>query len=348
MAPDPRQSELDRQRAQWRQANLMALWESPTAHKPPPGPLAGHIWPWEVIRPLAMNTTQLTSPEIVERRVLQLTNPYSTSPNDESSVKNLAAAIQILLPGEAARPHRHSMNALRFVLEGEEAVTVVDGKPCPMQVGDLILTPAWTWHEHHHLGTSPVMWLDVLDVPLHSYLETAKFEPGPIKEPRNTVLDAVFAAPNFLPEITGPSTPHSPVFRYPFADAVAAVAHAPRSPCGARIVRYVNPVTGGSALSTIDCRLIELGSGERTIPYLTNANAVAMVVEGEGETSIGGKTFQWRPMDLMTIPQENWVTHLAFKKSARLLVISDREALRRLGLFEETYGAMGHTAASLI
>lgn len=30
----------------------------------------------------------------------------------------------------------------------------------------MVLTPAWTWHEHKHEGTEPVFWLDGLDVGL--------------------------------------------------------------------------------------------------------------------------------------------------------------------------------------
>jgi gentisate 1,2-dioxygenase len=330
--------DIEAQRTAWSRANVMALWESLTAHKPPPGPVAGHLWPWQVLRSLALDTAKIKSPSIVERRVLQLTNPYRTSPADESTVKNLAAAIQVLLPGESARPHRHSMNALRFVLEGEGAVTVVDGKPCPMHVGDLILTPAWCWHEHSHGGSSPVIWLDALDVPLHAYHGTAQFEPGPVKAEPVTVPDASFSVPNFLPEIIPPSAPYSPVFRYPYSDAVNAVRRAPPSPCGARIVRYVNPLTGGAPMSTMDCRLMQLEAGSRTRPYRMNGNAVLLVVEGEGRSRIGNVNFDWRPTDIITVPQGNWASHLASDGVARLLVISDREALRRLGFFEESYG----------
>ena len=97
----------------------------------------------------------LANPAAVERRVLSLVNPGSKSVEDEATIQNLSAAIQILLPGELARPHRHSMNALRFVLEGSGALTVVDGKPCAMEFGDLILTSAWCWHEHVDRGNGP-------------------------------------------------------------------------------------------------------------------------------------------------------------------------------------------------
>jgi gentisate 1,2-dioxygenase len=48
------------------------------------------------------------------------------------------------LPGANLAPlpgHRHTPNASRIVVEGEGAVTVVDGEPCAMVPGDLILTP---------------------------------------------------------------------------------------------------------------------------------------------------------------------------------------------------------------
>ena len=36
----------------------------------------------------------------------------------------------------------------------------------PMQTGDLVTTPAWTWHDHYNESSQPVIWLDVLDVRL--------------------------------------------------------------------------------------------------------------------------------------------------------------------------------------
>ena len=136
-----------------------------------------------------------------------------------STTTNLATALQILLPGEKARPHRHTMNALRFVIEGKGASTVVDGKDCPMEEGDLVITPGWTWHEHVHHGNAPIIWLDALDAPLHRYLGTDEFEPGPAHDMPDTADDSAFAFPNIVPELSEPATPFSPVFRYPWAAA---------------------------------------------------------------------------------------------------------------------------------
>ncbi|MGH7075966.1 MAG: cupin domain-containing protein [Stellaceae bacterium] len=278
----------------------------------------------------------ISSPAIVERRVLQLVSPHSRTPEDEKTVRNLAAAIQMLLPGETARPHRHSMNALRFVLEGSGAETIVNGKVCPMEVGDLILTPGWCWHEHRHRGDGPMIWLDALDVPLHLGLGTSEFEPGPIHDLPVTLPDATFAVANILPHTGGAAAPHSPVFRYPYADAAAAVTVAPRGRDGARRVNYVNPTNGGAAMALMDCQLVQLEPGEPTLPFRSNGNAICTVVEGDGTSVIGDTTLSWRPRDILTLPQGNWIAHRS-ERGARLFITSDREVLVRLGLLKEEY-----------
>src|SRR5712691_1606163 len=198
MAAAPR--DISEIRKAWQEANLAPLWENARAHRPAPGPEAAHLWSWEKIRPLIAAAVEVASPAAIERRVLQLVPPHPREQEEQQTSRTLSANIQILLPGEKARPHRHSMNALRFVLESSGAVTVVDGKPCPMEEGDLILTPAWTWHEHVHQGSAPIVWLDSLDVPLHHYLGTGAFEPGPVAGMPETVADAAFAVANVVPD----------------------------------------------------------------------------------------------------------------------------------------------------
>jgi gentisate 1,2-dioxygenase len=50
------------------------------------------------------------------------------------------AAWQLLLPGEKALCHKHTIFAIRFLIEGEGAYTAVGGKKMYMGKGDLILT----------------------------------------------------------------------------------------------------------------------------------------------------------------------------------------------------------------
>ena len=63
--------------------------------------------------------------------------------------------LQLILPGETAPNHRHSPSAVRLVIEGSGGFTLVQGEKCPMERGDLILTPSGLWHEHGHEGLDP-------------------------------------------------------------------------------------------------------------------------------------------------------------------------------------------------
>ena len=82
----------------------------------------------------------------------------------------LYAGLQLIMPGEFARAHRHTAAALRFIVEGENTYTAVAGERCYMRPGDFIVTPSWTWHEHRNESEEPTIWLDVLDVPLIRFL----------------------------------------------------------------------------------------------------------------------------------------------------------------------------------
>jgi gentisate 1,2-dioxygenase len=207
-----------------------------------------------------------------------------------------------------------------------------------MEVGDLVITPAWTWHEHVHRGAGPMIWLDALDVPLHHYLGTGVFQPGPANDVPPQLADAAFAVANIVPDGAAFDAPHSPVFRYPWAAAAQAVAAAPVAPDGSRRVRYVNPLTGGSAMALLDCCLVELSAGERTVPVRSTSNAVCTVVEGSGASRIGDETIAWEPKDVFTLPAGNWISHQPRGGTARLFVASDREVFRRLGLLREELG----------
>ena len=117
------------------------------------------------------------------RRTLRLTNPgleYGTTPT-------FWASIQYILPGEIATAHRHAATALRFIMDGEGADTTVDGESYEMNKGDLVLTPSWSFHDHEHKGSTPMVWLDVLDITLVRKLEAVFFEPSDL--PRRPVND---------------------------------------------------------------------------------------------------------------------------------------------------------------
>ena len=204
--------------------------------------------------------------ENAERRALMLVNPDFGGKSFTTT--NLFAGIQILEPGESAVSHRHTPSAMRFVIEGG-GITSVNGEPCPMEPGDLILTPNWAWHEHSNPADRRSVWLDALDIPLAQNLGPMFMEHGGSNAREfdlSAIPDRAFAVAGYVPDTDAPATPYSPMFRYPWTQTLAALEAAPAAPDGARRVRYTNPVDGGPVIRSMDCYAWELARGRETRP----------------------------------------------------------------------------------
>ena len=311
--------------------NVLAMWEQELR---PNRPLVtSQIWRWQAMTPLIDDAVSATNMDDAERRVLILRNPGLASGGD-GAAPNLSVNLQVLMPGERARPHRHTMHALRFVLEGSGTTTTVEGKICPMLPGDLVLTPGMTWHQHANDGNERAVWVDALDVPVHGYLDNRVFEPGPVHGALEVPPDAVFAA-GLAPDRPSSSWAYSPKFRYPWEATAAALEALKPAADGLRRLRYVNPATGGAILSTIDCYVLGLAKGVETAAYRTNSNAVCVVVEGDGQSRIGDDTVSWGPKDIFTLPHGQWISHKASNARTRLFQITDRELFRRLDFLRD-------------
>ncbi|HXQ50511.1 MAG TPA: cupin domain-containing protein [Stellaceae bacterium] len=321
-------------RAALNAANMSALWEDEgRTGGPRHGPEPALLWRWEQVEPLITQAVRATSIETADRRVLSLRKPASNSVLTGLTT-NLVAALQILMPGEVAPAHRHTMGALRFVMEGEGAETLVDGKSCPMAPGDMILTPGWTWHEHVHKGSTRMVWFDGLDVPIHSHLETIRFEPGPARNMPVQLPDAAFAASGLVPQASFDRRSYSPLYRYPWDTAKAALAETPRAEDGSRTLRYTNPLNGGPAMDLIDCFLVGLDPNKPTAQTRSTATAICVVAEGSGSSRVGERDLAWGRNSIFTVPHGNWVSHRA-DTDAIIFMMTDRDLMQRLGVLRD-------------
>src|SRR5512143_1984917 len=168
--------------------HIYGLWELASQMTAHPEPKAiPYMWPWSQLEPIVKASGEMV-PVGDERRALQLFNPGLGG--RWATTNNLIAAVQLLLPGEVARAHRHTPTAIRFIMEGDGAYTSVDGERVYMTPGDLILTPSWSWHDHGNDTDRPVVWLDGLDIPLVQALNAMFFQfydqrQVPVSKPRN-------------------------------------------------------------------------------------------------------------------------------------------------------------------
>ena len=315
-----------------KRASVSALW---TRNVYPQRGEAPRIWRWAEIEPLLNRAVTEAPMTVAERRVLTLVNQSVFGADDfVATTTNLSANFQIIMPGEKAPSHRHTINALRFVVEGEGAVTIVDEKACPMAERDMVLTPAMCWHEHTNPGAKRVIWLDVLDGPLVRQLDVVRFERERKVPPPALPADSAFAAAGFVPaEMPVPG--HSPMFRYAWSDAERALAATAPAADGARRLRYAHTATGGPALNLIDCFLLAPAAGKATRAYRSTSNAVCLVAGGSGKSRIGESTIAWTRNDLFTLPHGHWISHEAAEPGTVLFVATDREILRRLDLLAD-------------
>ena len=159
-------SDLARLSRDLKSLNAKPLWER-TARMGPGTPALPTIWRYRDMRPQLMRAIDLITAKEAERRVFMLENPGL--PGSGYITSSLYCGMQVIKPGEIAPAHRHTPNALRFIIEGEGAYTTVEGERVPMRPGDFVLTPGWSWHDHGHLGKAPVVWLDALDNPFGQF-----------------------------------------------------------------------------------------------------------------------------------------------------------------------------------
>jgi len=102
-----------------------------------------------------------------------------------------------------------------------------------------------------------------------------------------------------------------------------------------RVIRYVNPATGGAVMPTLDCYAARLRAGTPMRTKRTTYNVVCLVGAGEGRWHIGEETCEWSQHDVFTIPHWTWARHEARGGDADLFMVTDKGAFERLDLVRE-------------
>ena len=324
-----------------RRENMTPLWEVLGALVPPTPatPCVAALWRYESVRPYLLEAGELISAREAERRVLVLENPGL--PGASSITHSLYAGLQLILPDEIAPSHRHTQSALRFVVEGEGAYTAVNGERVTMHPGDFIITPAWTWHDHGNPASQPVVWLDGLDIPIVQFFDAGfaerhAEETQPVARPEGDTL-ASFGS-GMLPLEHRSAALSSPLFSYPYKRTRSALHQLRRStaahPSHGLKLQYANPATGGYPMPTIGAFVQWLPAGFTGVAYRATDATVYCVVEGAGESRVGGERFTWGPNDVFVVPSWQAVSHQAMRESV-LFSFSDRPAQKALGLWRE-------------
>ncbi|MFN2461358.1 MAG: cupin domain-containing protein [Candidatus Velthaea sp.] len=286
------------------------LWTVMEAMVPPhPKPKAvPHLWRYAQLRPLLERAGQLVGTQEAERRVFMLVNPALAAP---MTTDTLYAGLQLILPGEVARAHRHVSFALRFIIEGDGAYTAVGGEKVTMERGDLVLTPSWNWHDHGHEGASAMVWLDGLDLPMYQFVPAMFAEPYDDERYPSNRVAAV-----------------SPL-KYPWTEMQSALASA-----GGAFAeqRYAHREHGGPISRIIGAAAERIDAGASAPRRRETASSVYHVHEGSGSTTVGDAELQWSRGDTFCVPAWSPYMHRA-RDAAHLFRFDDRPLLEAIGAY---------------
>jgi len=329
-----------------RDHNLVPLWPSLRGVLPsrvPTRQTRPTAWYYQSIRPLLLQAGELTPIEKAERRVLVLANPGHGLEKMQASAA-MYLGMQLLLPGEWAPSHRHTPNAVRMIVEGEGAYTTVDGEKCPMSRGDLILTPTGLWHEHGHDGDQPVIWLDVLDLPLVYYTETSYHINGDRQQVRaEHAIDAPITVAGLAPTtVFERSRKAYPLLRYPWKEARAALLSLAESQPNTECLQltYTNPQTGDHAQNILGFYALMLRPGQTLRLPARSPACVFHVIEGQLIADIaadsGAQTFTLSEADTCCAPGYTPVTLTNLKDQPTFVFMADETPLhQKLGVYED-------------
>ena len=317
--------------------NIEGHWKSNREGPPSSPAFTGepYVWRWLDVYPLVLQAGEVLGIEGgASRRTLRLCSPGL--PN-KTTTSTIHTSIQMVKPGEIAQAHRHSIGAFRFVIKGSGAHTTVDGERFIMEKHDLVLTPAWSWHNHGNESGEPIIWIDGHDMPLLRSLNLMFFEAyndtqQTISRPEGFTrrLGGAMRAKNV--EMQGKNgIPYIYKGREAM-ECLRSISPSERDPYDGLTIDYVNPFTGGPTMPTMACRLHLLESKTPTGRHRHTASTIYHVVEGTGTTVINDKTIEWRAGDMFVVPNWAWHSHAATSAAhAVLFSVTDEPILTALG-----------------
>lgn len=330
--------------ALWTVANKIEPWFPKSASLPV-------LWRYRDLRSHVLRSVDLVTPEKAGRRVIYLSNPGRREA--VAAVGWLYSGLQVMHPGEAASAHAHSASALRFIMEGRGAYTIVDGHKMTLGVNDLVLTPNGTWHEHGvEPDGAPCIWQDGLDIPFVNAMEANFYCVHPqmkqsVDFPVNDMRNA-WGNPGLQPSTGRWSQPYSPLYKYEWAPTYEALVRCAASTAGSPFdgisMEYVNPVTGGPIMPTLGAGMQLLRPGEHTQAHRHTGCAIYQVAKGAGFSIVDGKRFDWRERDIFCVPSWAWHEHAngSGTEDACLFNFNDLPVIRTLGLYrDEAYPENG-------
>lgn len=247
---------------------------------------------------------------------------------------------QILMPGERTQAHRNMRNETRLVCQAPpEALFVCEFESFPMERGDVVTNPAWTFHDHWNRGVEPAIWVDGYD---NGYNRGVNINE---RLPDNAPYQEIKKPAGYGPGSRGQTRPVSekapfpiPPTRYPWAEtraALNAIREAGEGdPYEGIQLMLANPLDRGPTLPTIAWHVQLLNPRQKTLSHRHNSTTFYFAFEGEGALVIEGERLEWHRGDIFAVAAWKWHHHENTNNGDSILFsIDDWPAMTKLGFY---------------
>jgi gentisate 1,2-dioxygenase len=220
------------------------------------------------------------------------------------------ASVHELASGETTTVHRHSWDAIAFVVSGS-GWTEIDGTRVNWKPWDTLYLPSWAWHRHCNVGQNAARLLTWSVQPLFEYFGAALIEDGG-DEP----VSSLPSRPSSRPPARSAGDPYAARWAR-LAERSQAVGRlhtawddvVPRvTKRGARSMFLVDQSIGYRT-SGITAVMHELAPGLWQAGHKHGGEALLYIASGRGHTTVDGTDHPWEAGDLVVVDHWCWHQH---------------------------------------
>lgn len=234
----------------------------------------------------------------------------------DNPTRSMDALVHEMDPGTTTTIHRHSWDAMLFVVAGN-GWTEIDGERIEWGPGDSLHLPAWAWHRSGNEGTTTTRYLSFSSEPM-----LATMGMSVIEDAGHTDVSELPGRPGYSEGPTGDDAYSRRLRRlageqgrrrngrlHTSWDSLELL----NTPRGTRTTFLLDKAIGYQA-SGITMAMFEIGPGRGQSMHRHPGEAWLYVVEGEGHSYLGtepegGENHPWKKGDLIVVDHYLWHQH---------------------------------------
>jgi gentisate 1,2-dioxygenase len=239
---------------------------------------------------------------------------YYAGSDEGAAMRTNDAGAHELDPGATTTPHRHSWDAMLFVVEGS-GWSEIGGERIEWKPWDAIHLPPWTWHRHRNDGAKTARLVSFSSEPLLTSLNMAVVEEAPNDVDLSARLE-------FAQARDGDDAYSKRVSRLAKLqeEAQRARIHTAyddvelrNTPRGTRTAFLVDASIGHKT-SGLSAAMFQMAPGQAQTKHRHPGEAFLYVIEGRGHSYIdvepeGGQEYQWQAGDMINVDHFLWHQH---------------------------------------